>query len=103
YDREEIPIVFAVSNNKAPYIKTKPIHETQREFIETEQKEWKQRYPMLDNYRFFEIECIPNNELMSILFSFDKDIIVISPKEIRNAISNELREQIDLYSSIRDI
>ena len=100
YDREEIPIVFAVSTDKAPYIKTKPIHETQREFIETEQKEWKQRYPMLDNYRFFEIECIPNNELMSLFFSFDKDIIVISPKEIRDEITEELDKQFSTYKRV---
>ena len=58
---------------------------------------------MLGDYTFFEIECIPNNELMSILFSYDKEIVVISPEEIRSSIFNELKKQLDLYSSIRDI
>lgn len=102
-EKEEIKIVFAVSNRKAPYIKTKPVHETQREFIHEEQEKWKRKYPMLGDYTFFEIECIPNNELMSILFSYDKEIVVISPEEIRSSIFNELKKQLDLYSSIRDI
>lgn len=100
YDREEIPIVFAVSQTKAPYIKTKPIHETQREFITSEQDEWKLKYPMLKDYIFFEIVCIPNNELMSLFFSFDKEIVVVCPNEIRHSIQQELIKQSSLYQTL---
>lgn len=97
YDRQETKIVFAVSNIKAPYFQTKPIHETQKEFIEKEQEEWRKRYPSLQSYRFFEIECIPNNELMECFFSYDKEIIVISPISIRNAVVSELHRQSEIY------
>ena len=97
YDLKETKIIFAISENKKPYIQTKPIHETQREFIEEEQREWRERYPGLAKYRFFEIECIPNNELMECFFSYDKEIVVISPESIRKDIMSELQKQNKLY------
>ena len=100
YDREEVPIIFAVHKDKAAYIQTKPIHETQKEFIASEQEEWRKKYPMLEEYRFFGIECIPNNELMSLLFSFDKEIIVISPSKLRESITAELNKQSNLYELV---
>lgn len=92
-------ILFAVSNEKAPYIITKPIHGSQRILTSDEQLRMHALYPALDNYLFFALECIPNNELKETLYSFDKDIVVLHPA-IREEIQAELTRQLNLYNSI---
>lgn len=92
-------ITFAVSKEKTPYILTKPIHGSQVLLPETEQRNLQSKYPELCNYIFFRVDCIPNNELKEVFFSFDKDIIVLN-QSIRNEIMNELSRQLQLYQSI---
>ena len=94
---ERIP--FAISKEKAPYIITKPIHGSQTLLPESEQQRMKSIYPELDGYIFFYIECIPNNELKELLFSFDKEIVVLHPG-IRSEIMGEMLRQMELYNAI---
>lgn len=96
-DKKECPIIFAVSNKKTPYILTKPIHETQKVFIASEQKRLHERYPSLADYCFFQITCIPNNELMSTFYSYDKEIVLIEPTELRDLIIAEFERQLNIY------
>lgn len=102
---ENLPIediLFAVSKRKAPYITTKPIHGSQAQLPEQEQKKLRKRYPELEEYIFFKIECIPNNELKEIFFSFDKDIVVLH-EGLRKEICDEMERQIALYRSLKPI
>ncbi len=94
-------ITFAVSKKKVPYILTKPIHGSQMRLSDEEQENYRKQYPDLDDYTFFKIECIPNNELKEIFFSFDKDIVVLH-KGIQAEIIEEMKRQIDLYKHISD-
>lgn len=93
-------ILFAVSKKKAPYITTKPIHGSQIQLPESKQENFRSIYPELKDYVFFEVECIPNNELKELFFSFDKDIVVLH-QGIQSEIINEMTRQIDLYSQIK--
>lgn len=92
-------ILFAISTKKAPYIKTKPIHGSQVLLSNSEQKKLHEKYPMLSDYIFFQIECIPNNELKEMLFSFDKEIVVLH-EGLQSEIFTEMRNQLHLYESI---
>lgn len=57
------------------------------------------KYPELNDYVFYRIECIPNNELKEIFFSFDKDIVVLH-KGIQTEIYNEMFRQLNLYNAV---
>lgn len=99
-DREVEKILFAISKIKAPYIKTKPIHGSQILLPDAAQKELHAKYPELVDYLFYQIECIPNNELKEIFFSFDKDIVVLH-EGLQADICNEMIRQLNLYNAIK--
>jgi len=100
YDDEEPRVIrFAVSNSKAPYIKTKPVHGSQVILSDAEQSSMKEKFPALQDYTFFKIECIPNNELKELFFSYDKEIIVLD-KDIQTEIVQEMNRQLSLYKNI---
>ena len=98
-DMEVKTILFAISNAKAPYIKTKPIHGSQTLLSSIEQERLHQKYPELGDYVFYQIQCIPNNELKELFFSFDKEIVVIN-EDLQQEIINELSRQIAVYQRI---
>lgn len=95
-DREIQTIEFGISSYRYPYITTKPIHPYQKELGVERQKELHELYPELEDFVFFSLELIPNQELLSILLSFGKDIVVLHP-EIRNKIQENLHKQLRLY------
>jgi len=99
-DLEEETIVFAAGNEKSNYIRTKPIHESQKEYSRDDQAKLHEEHPALSEYTFFEVTCIPNNELKTLLFSFDKDIVVLSPKAMKDEMVSELSRLRDLYNKV---
>ncbi len=100
YDNLEVEnILFAASKRKAPYIITKPIHGSQTILPESEQEGLRRIYPELEGYLFFRIECIPNNELKEVFFSFDKEVVVLH-KGIQKEIMKEMERQMALFQSV---
>lgn len=95
-DQEVETILFAISKSKAPYIRTKPIHGSQTLLPSTDQDRLHKEYPELKDYIFYQIECIPNNELKELLFSFDKEIIVLN-NNLQQEIYAELSRQTNMY------
>jgi predicted DNA-binding transcriptional regulator YafY len=71
-------IVLKVSPNQAPYVKSKPIHFTQK------------THYLQDGYVLVTLNVIVNYELRSVLLSYGADIEVIRPIELRNHIRNIL-------------
>ena len=57
-------------------------------------------HPALGDFVFFTIECIPNFELHSLLYSYGQKIVVISPDWIRKEIKDEALKQVELYNSL---
>ena len=83
-------IIFAVSEGTAPYIETKPIHETQYSVRDASYQK--------EGYKIFGIECRPNQELFSVLSSFGDNLIVLSPEPIRQDMIKKVLNQMKNYS-----
>ena len=100
-DRKPEKVMFAISETKEPYISTKPLHGSQLRFSEAEQKRLHIEYPELEGYSFYQLECIPNNELKEMFYSFDKDIVVLH-RDIQDEIYAEMLRQVELYQKLRN-
>lgn len=83
---ELIKVVLKVSKNLAPYIKTKPIHGSQKRVDE-------------NNEEFvFSINVIPNYELKKLILSFGNEITVVEPNNLKNEIVEILNKNINNYN-----
>lgn len=76
------------SEERFPYITSKPIHGSQRIIDAVD--------------RIVEISVIPNNELMALLLSYGKDVEVIAPESIRIQVYEILSDAIKNYSMCAD-
>lgn len=97
---EESPIykiIFWASDSAKDYIKTKPLHESQRNMPDNLHDE----YPALCGGAFFRIDCKKNYELIRELSSFGKDLIVLSPADILHEIIQRSREMTTAYDMLR--
>lgn len=99
-DRELEKILFAVTSNTVNYIRTKPMHPSQIELPSSRQAELLDMYPALAGYVFFTIECIPNFELHSLLYSYGQRLVVLSPDGIRAEMCEEAERQASIYKSL---
>lgn len=66
-------IVLEFSQKSAPYVKTKPLHPTQK----TEER---------DGKLIVRIEVIPNYELESLILSFGENVKVLKPEKLKKKI-----------------
>jgi predicted DNA-binding transcriptional regulator YafY len=80
FDDEVLKVVLHVNQEMAPYIQTKPLHPTQKF-----RKMNEQTYEV-------EIKVIPNLELIALLLSFGKNLIVKEPLSLKEKIKTILRE-----------
>lgn len=97
---EESPvykIIFWASDSAKDYIKTKPIHESQRNIQDNLHNE----YPGLIGGAFFRIDCKKNYELIRELSSFGKELVVLYPIEICNEITLRLETMLEAYYALR--
>ena len=97
---EESPvykIIFWASDSAKDYIKTKPLHESQRNMPDNLHDE----YPALSGGVFFRIDCKKNYELIRELSSFGKDLIVLSPNDIRDEIMHRSEDMAAAYNLFR--
>lgn len=83
---EEIKI--KVSRAQSNYIDTKPIHTTQKKLYEEEM------------FIVYSLEVIVNYEIKSKLLSFGKDLVILSPLDLRDAIFMELHAMIENYDTV---
>lgn len=79
-------IVLKATPQLAPYIKTKPLHGSQKKMEESE-----------DGFTF-SIEVIPNYELNKKILSFGDGIQVLEPIKLRESIKEELVKTIEKYN-----
>ncbi|MGD1842465.1 MAG: helix-turn-helix transcriptional regulator [Thermonemataceae bacterium] len=78
-------IILSFSRFYANYIKTQPIHPTQKELISNEEE-----------YRI-SLEIIINPELISLLLSFGPSLKVISPQKLVDLMKEELEKTLNMY------
>lgn len=67
-------VILQASSSQAPYIKTKPLHGSQKKIEEQ------------DGTYIFSIEVIPNYELKKVILSYGSGLQVLEPKNLRNEI-----------------
>ena len=94
-------IIFWVSDYSKDYVKTKPIHESQRSVNGNKETVLRSQYPNLEGGMYFRIDCKENYELIRELCSFGKDLIVLEPSEIREKIFKRISEMNDEYVNLR--
>lgn len=82
-------IIFAVKDSVAPYIETKPLHESQRKCLDMDY--------LIDGYKSFSIDCRYNYELLSLLSSYGDEIIVLSPTHLREKMIARVEAQLAAY------
>ena len=93
-------IIFWVSDKSLGYVMTKPIHESQKNLTFQDQERLHKDYPTLSGGSFFSIDCIRNYELIRELSSFGKELIVLTPKEVREEIISRVKDMLKTYTSI---
>lgn len=104
YDRKPGHILFWVSDKSKDYVDTKPIHETQTRLRGDMEQNLRSQYPNLEGGAFFTIYCIRNYELIRELWSYGKELLVLSSDDnIQDDIYNSLCEMEGEYSKLRTL
>ena len=85
-------IVFWADNKEKDYIRTKPIHESQRNLLGDIENRLRKEHPQLQGGAFFRIDCKFNYELIRELTSFGNGLIVLEPSEIRNMVVKRIKD-----------
>lgn len=93
-------IVFWVSDISKNYVLTKPLHGSQKMLPIDKAQPLREKFPMLSGGEFFSIECISNYELIRDLSSFGKELLVISPMEIQNEVTERIRGMLERYKRL---
>ena len=99
-DEEITDIILAVKDRFIGYIDTKPLHGSQVKFPTERQKELHNRYKAFKDYTFYGLTLKPNRELLNTIFRNGKDIILITPKNLREIMMKELSESLEMIKSI---
>ena len=102
-DNPVLKIVFWVSEKSKDYVLTKPIHESQRTLHPDRIASLRQNYPQLEGGIFLLIECRENYELIRELTSFGKDLIVLEPSELTNAVFERISGMNEEYGKLRTL
>ena len=90
-------IIFWANDKEMDYIKTKPIHESQRNLTGESEVLMRKETPSLKGGSFFRIDCKYNYELIRELASFGNGVIVLTPPEIREEIIKRVKDMAVSY------
>ena len=85
-------IIFWANDKEKDYIKTKPIHESQRNLTGENEERLRIENPCLKGGSFFRIDCKYNYELIRELTSFGNGVIVLTPSNIREEIIKRVKD-----------
>lgn len=85
-DEKPIKIELLATLKIAPYIKTKPLHGSQKTITDSE-----------DGFTF-SIEVIPNYELEQLLLSYGEAITIIGPPDFRQKMKQRVMELLDNFN-----
>lgn len=90
-------IIFWADDKEKDYIKTKPIHESQRDLTGERERLLRIENPSLKGGAFFRIDCKYNYELIRELTSFGNGVIVLTPSEIREEVIKRVKDMAISY------
>lgn len=101
-DRPVEHILCWVSDFSKDYVETKPLHGTQIALHGEVETQLRQQYSYLEGGAFYTIDCIKNYELIRLLCSFGKDLIVLqSDGTIVEDIPQRISDMNEKYSMIQ--
>lgn len=89
-------ILFWVSDATAPYIRTKPLHGSQKELKREVAETVREKFGLPAEGAVFSIECKENYELIRELTNF-VDLKVLSPEPIVRAVKQRIAELYKIY------
>lgn len=81
-----VPVIFKVDRSNNPYVKTKPLHHSQK-IVEDHG----------DGYCTYEIRVQINFELERLLLGFIESITVLAPKSLRKNIKKKIKAALENY------
>ena len=93
-------VTLAVKNNFIGYIDSKPIHGSQVKYTTEEQERLHVKYNAFSEYTFYGLELRLNREFYNLIFSFGKNVILLSPDEVRLSMINELNDTVSLLKTV---
>lgn len=99
-DKPTEDILLWVNEEGYQYVKTKPLHGSQRDVKGEEDKAVRKRYPALQGGRFFRLQCILNYEIEQLLMSKMNQLVVLEPATLKDSLINRIKKMDSLYSSI---
>lgn len=99
-DKPTEDILLWVNEEGYQYVKTKPLHGSQRDVKGEEDKAVRERYPALQGGRFFRLQCILNYELEQLLMSKMNQLVVLEPATLKDSLINRIKKMDSLYSRI---
>jgi predicted DNA-binding transcriptional regulator YafY len=99
-DKPTEDILLWVNEEGYQYVKTKPLHGSQRDVKGEEDKTMREKYPVLQGGRFFRLQCILNYELEQLLMSKMNQLVVLEPATLKDSLINRIKKMDSLYSSI---
>ena len=101
-DRPVERILFWVSDTSKDYVATKAIHGSQVQLKGEAEKNLRSQYPNLEGGAFFTIDCIRNYELIRELWSYGKELRVLSSNgNIQEDIFEQICEMKEEYSKLQ--
>ena len=93
-------IVFWANDRAMEYVRTKPIHLSQKELTDEEDAMMRGIYTGCRGGHFFSLDCIPNYELIRELCAFGKQLIVVEPRQLHEQLLEEIGDMLKSYSDI---
>jgi predicted DNA-binding transcriptional regulator YafY len=86
-NQKPIEIIMELNQVSGPYIKTKPIHQSQKILKESESS------------LLISIRVIWNYELEREILGFGEDIKILSPKRLKGKIYSRLKKSFEIYEA----
>ena len=93
-------ILLWVSNEQYPYIKTKPMHGSQKEIKGERLAELQEKYVALGEGYFIELSCVINYELKQLLMSMMDRTVVLEPQELSADIRSRINNLARMYDNL---
>lgn len=87
HDQKEEEVLLRVSNKRFAYIRTKPIHSSQRVKFGVK----------VENGTVISLKILINKELESLILSFGNDVEVLAPEHFRQQIKEKIAEMANFY------
>ena len=102
-DKQAENILLWVSKEQFPYVRTKPLHGTQKEAKGEELAVLRERYASLGEGYFVKLECIPNIELEQLLMSMMDQVVVLAPAELESTINKRVQNLKKCYDKLHEM